>query len=518
MFEAAAVFKHWLTWGVTVNPAFKLRNLMRDLITSAALDSNLSANPLENLRKGIPLTSKNTQTYASMLAGGGIIRFGTLYDTSRAKHTRRMINKLGGHVLEGGALNQFVAKLEEFYDIYQDFGDRGENINRAALYKTLREQGKTHLEANFMARDLMDFSLQGSAPVVRFLTATVPFLNARIQGLYKLGRSATEREHAGRWRNVVGAVALASVALAMLQGDDEDWDRREQWDKDTYWWFKIGGVAYRIPKPFEIGSIGSVAERGWELLTDKDTTLKVFGKSLGWQLSQNFNFGQLPQFMKPIYEVAANRSGFTDRPIENLGMQRMLPQDRVTPYTSGFARLLGQVGLPNPASIFALKYDPLSPVQIDHLLRGYFGWLGSSTAMVADSLTYGMQGRGEKPDMRLKDIFLIGNFAEGLPSGSSKYVTALYEQASDIEKVYGSLRAAMKRGDEETAISIRESNAEELRKRRMVENVKGQLSKINQQIRTIHDDKVMSGAEKRARIDALEQRRDEASKRAVSID
>jgi hypothetical protein len=38
-----------------------------------------------------------------------------------------------------------------------------------------------------MARDLLDFSMQGSWPAFRFFTQVVPFMNARIQGLYKLG-------------------------------------------------------------------------------------------------------------------------------------------------------------------------------------------------------------------------------------------------------------------------------------------------------------------------------------------
>jgi NAD(P)-dependent dehydrogenase (short-subunit alcohol dehydrogenase family) len=98
-----------------------------------------------------------------------------------------------------------------------------------------------------MARDLMDFSMQGSFATIRFLTQVVPFFNARIQGLYKLGRAA--KEDPARLGAVIGAAALMSVSLLLAFGNDDDWKKREDWDRNNYWWFKFGGTAFRIPKP-----------------------------------------------------------------------------------------------------------------------------------------------------------------------------------------------------------------------------------------------------------------------------
>jgi hypothetical protein len=109
---------------------------------------------------------------------------------------------------------------------------------------------------------------------VRFLTQTVPFMNARLQGLYKLGRGAVEDPR--RFGIVVGGAALASMALLLAYKDDDDWKQREDWDRETYWWFKIGDKAFRIPKPFEIGAIATLAERGLELMASDDLTGKQF--------------------------------------------------------------------------------------------------------------------------------------------------------------------------------------------------------------------------------------------------
>ena len=76
-----------------------------------------------------------------------------------------------------------------------------------------------------MARDLMDFSMQGSFTSVRFLTQVVPFFNARIQGLYKLGRAA--KEDPARFSAVIGGAALAGLGLLLAYSDDDDWKKRE---------------------------------------------------------------------------------------------------------------------------------------------------------------------------------------------------------------------------------------------------------------------------------------------------
>ena len=155
-----------------------------------------------------------------------------------------MLDKTGWQKLTG--------QMRTLWDTYEEFGDRMENVNRTALYDRLIEKGHTHAEASFMARDLMDFSMGGRWEAVRFLAQTVPFLNARLQGLYKLGRASAEDPR--RFGVMAGAVSLASLALLGAYSDDEDWKKREDFDRDNFWWFKVGDMAFRIPKPFEVGA------------------------------------------------------------------------------------------------------------------------------------------------------------------------------------------------------------------------------------------------------------------------
>jgi hypothetical protein len=243
--DALSTTKRWLTVGVTFSPYFKVRNLVRDSVQAIATGPGLSYNPLKNVAEGARLTARNRQEYVSALAGGGVIRFGTMLEGNDASRVKKLIGmgvKPETILDTPEKVQALTGKLRKALDAYNELGNRGEEINRLALYHQLMKQGKSHAEASLMARDLMDFSMQGSFTTIRFLTQVVPFLNARLQGLYKLGRAA--KEDPARFSIVAGAAALASLALLAAYSDDDDWKKREDWDRDNYWWFKFGGIAY----------------------------------------------------------------------------------------------------------------------------------------------------------------------------------------------------------------------------------------------------------------------------------
>jgi len=509
--KAMAPFKRLLTFGVTVNPTFKIRNLIRDSL-SAMAQGDLSYNPAANVANGWKATSKESQTYASMLASGGVIKFGTQENTNAL---RDKIAKLGGVVLDDSGWGKLKGQMKSLWEVYEEFGDRTENVNRAALYERLIAKGHSHAEASFMARDLMDFSMSGKWEAVRFLAQTVPFLNARLQGLYKLGRAA--KEDPRRFAAVAGAVSLASLGLLAAYGDDDDWKKREDWDRDAYWWFKIGDKAFRIPRPFEVGAIGTLAERTAELMFDKEMTGQRFGQRISSMVFQTFAMDPTPQVLKPFIDVYANKDSFSGRAIEGMADERLRPQDRYNERTSEIARLLGSWGLPDPVRLAKGEYAGLSPKQIDFLLRGYFGWMATVATTASDMAARPLLGRGDRPALRLRDTFLAGNFVESLPTGSSRYVTAMYEQAKDVEQAWASYQDALKSGDMEKAREIQQDEAPKLRNRFAVENAKRRIAELGQEAKRIESNRLMSADAKRARLDEIEARKHQAAQRLAAI-
>ena len=206
----------------------------------------------------------------------------------------------------------------------------------------------------------------------------MPFFNARIQGLYKLGRAS--KEDTARFTLVLSSVSAASLALLAAYHDDDDWKKREDWDRDNFWWFKVGGIAYRVPKPFEIGSIATLAERSAELMFDNEMTGERFKTTLINNASNQLSMNPIPQAVKPILDVYSNKDSFTGRPIESMSMERLAPEYRYNQDTSYVARGISSAGNAVTGDNF------VSPVQADHLIRGYFGWLGSFTVGSLDIL------------------------------------------------------------------------------------------------------------------------------------
>ena len=495
-----STFKRVLTHAVTTMPGFKVRNLIRDSISALAV-GDLSPNIAKNLVEGAKGTSKKSQTYASMLASGGIIRMGSMLEGNEASRAHRLIEKgVPAHtILDRGMTDKLFGQARDLYHAYQELGDRSENINRAALYQQLIKQGKSHAEASFMARDMLDFSMQGNWPVIRFLTQSVPFMNARIQGLYKLGKAAASNPL--RVGAVVGSVMMASLALQWAYQDDPDWKNREDWDRDNYWWFKIGGTAYRIPKPFEIGAAGTIAERTAELMMDKEMTGKRYMGRVVDILGQQFALNPTPQIVKPLVDVYANKDAFTGRPIENQAMQALQPEDRYDAHTSMTARFLGQLGLPDPVQLIQGRYQQLSPVQMESLLHGYFGSLGALALGVTDAIARPATGQASRPSMTLAD--LTGNAAETIGTKPSRYVSAMYDNLQHIEQAYNSYHTYLKTGQVDKARAELADNRNLIASYSMAEAAKRTMGKLSVQEKRIVNDESLSSAEKRDQLTAL---------------
>jgi hypothetical protein len=499
-------FKNALTKAVTSLPGFKVRNLIRDSLSTIAV-SKAGPNPLMNLRNGYSLL-RDKDIRAQMVAGGGIYRFGSYMEGNRAENVKRLIDD---GVPDDTILNT-AEKMQKFlrrlWNGYEELGDFSENLNRAALYKKRRAEGASHLEASFEARDLMDFGLSGAWAGVRALNQILPFFNARLQGMYKLGRGYNDDPK--RMGAVIGAVSLASIALMLAYKDDDDFKKRTDSDRANYWWFKVGDTAYRIPKPFEVGAAGSAIESLTALALDpENTNMKRVGHQLGELINGQLAMNPIPQVFRPMIDVYANKDAFSGRPIESLAMQRLRPEDRYTYNTSELARLLSKSGVfVDPISLVSgTGVKQLSPVQIDSLIRGYFSGVGTmATAAVDGLLHHSVIDRGEALPLTLKQM--TSNFAAELPENSSRYVDMLYSTAQDIEQTYASYRNAIKNGDIEKARSIQRDEGEKLAKYHLVESLKKNEAKIGQQIQRVINSKDLTGEQKEAQVRRLRAEQD----------
>jgi hypothetical protein len=514
--DVARDFKNILQAGVTISPAFKVRNLIRDSVQSAAV-SPIGLNIAGNVIQGLNLSNKDNPNYISALAGGGIFNFGSSMEGDQAKLIKRLIKSGVDSNNIWNTEAKITAGMSKAWKAYQDWGNKSEAANRIALYKQLRDKGLSHLEASFQARDLLDFSMQGSWPALRMVTQVVPFLNARIQGLYKLGRDgiiptsrvlynsvtgqpidATEAQKAKQFSVVSGAVVLASLMLYMAFKDDDDYKKREQWDRDNFWWFKLPGMdaAVRIPKPFEIGAFGTLAERTAEQIFDQGAEGRVFEQSLKRMLTDTFAINPMPQMFKPLVDLYANKDSFTGAPIETAGMERLSKAERIATGTSPLAIALSKV-----SNVFLPESMETSPVQADYAIKAYFGWLGATISATSHYAVMPF-AKGAYPDHNWTDTISMG-FVKTLPSTQSGYVTSFYENMKIIEQSYADMRHYAEIGNSEKVQQIIEEQGDKIAMAKFYDKTSKDMSKIRQVISFIQNDETMSGAAKREEIDRL---------------
>lgn len=503
LMRQAGKFKRALTIGVTASPSFRVRNMLRDSL-SALGTAEVGYNPLRNMVDGWKATDRDTDTQLNLIAGGGAIRFGSFNDGDQAANAKRLISMGVGENQILDTKDKVRNAFRRLVDQWQEIGDRAETINRAVIYQRAIDAGKSHLEASFEARDLMNFTSMGSSSAIRALTQVLPFFNARLQGTDRLVRGA--KANPRRFAAVAGTVAMASALLYLLNADDDDYKALPDYVRDTYWPIKLGGKWLYLPKPFEIGAMGTVVERMTELaVAGDDYQAKDFRDTLVSILSGQLAMNPIPQIVRPVTEAAFNYDMFRRAPIDALGQQNLLPQDRYTARTTAPAVAAG-------------KLTGISPQRLEHMVEGYFGWLGIQALNAGDWAMRGAMGLPSNPNRDLtktNNLFVIGDFVKEKGTTSNKYLTRFYDVQREIDQIYASASLARKAGDVERVQQLLQDP--KMRLRPAFQAVDKQITHINQQIRLVSNSRELSAQEKNDRLLRLNALRAEAAQRADRI-
>ncbi|WP_413734257.1 LPD38 domain-containing protein [Shewanella sp. BJSY2023SW005] len=499
-------FKRFLTTGITLSPDFIFKNFVRDAAQAWMVNKDgfrLGADSIKGLKDAFA----EDEAYRDLIFSGAAFQGGYVHGAdpeAAAQQIRRALAKkgLGKSEIES-YMGSLVTNGGQLLEKYRAISDKVENANRLSTFKAGMNAGKSKRQAAFEAKDLMDYSLKGNFALISTMIDFLPFFNARLQGLYKLGRAAAAGEN-DKVLKVLSAnlamkgmkVAAFSLALAAMNDDDERYQELPDWDKDANWHFWIGDDHFRIPKPFELGIVfGTLPERMLHLGTGThggDDTARAVGNAVFNTLALN----PLPQFALPAVEVLVNRSFFKGSPIEGMADQNRQPGDRYNANTSDVARELGQ----------ALN---VSPKKIEHLIVGYTGTLGGYVLGAADILARQMLGR-EKAETPISRYPVIKAFYGGdAPKGNTKFQQEFYDALEAAQQAYGSYKRAVEEGDNGRAQQILEDNRDKLAVRLALGRVNRQVSALNKQMEQVNNSS-MSPAEKRQRLDEITRQKNAA--------
>lgn len=501
--------KRFLTATVTLDPGFMMANYLRDLGSSYIQSRDVNS-PFTHMARSLQgwkqAVAKDESLRTMMSAGAafdsGYLNYGDPNSTHRA--IRKAMRKQGFRktVLDGPA---------RIFDLYKEFGASFENANRIAVYNEAIANGRSKKQAAFEAKDLMDFSMGGSWGAVQFLIQTVPFFGARLQGLHRVGRGFADNPVAFTMKGLL--MSMASMAVFLAFQDDERYKELEEWDKDTYIHFWLGGQHYRLPKPFEVGALFmTIPERAWEYWhNDADDADKLVMRRFAHMLGETFAFNPIPQVVGPMIESAFNHNFFTGRQIVSPYEEDRIAPEQYRSYTSPSAVELAR-SLPEGLDVVSKKYR--SPLYLENLYRGYTGTLGRYVLMGMDELMRDAMDYPAKPSMRPGDYPVLGRFFRGPADAPrrTKYEEGFYDLLRKTKEIKGSMRFLEKVGSEERLELIEADKAPYVGLAEDLEKARREISAMNAESMEIHMDPDATPDEKRRDLDALQEGKNEIYK------
>lgn len=240
------------------------------------------------------------------------------------------------------------------------------------------------IEASYLATDMMDFGLNGSR--MALFRRTIPFLNAQVQGLYKLVRtlggdevrqrkglafvlkaytksvnnldlSRAEKQAVNTGRKAwvkMASLAVLSAALHFIFEDDPDYQDASEYLRATGWVIPMGdGRVFYIPKPFELALLANFTERALESASGDTGAKARFLRGLAMNMVPPTS----PPAIKVAVEEIMNKDSFAGRAIVPTDEVGMPPQMQYDEYTTDLAKRIGEA-------------TGLSPRRVDHVMSG----------------------------------------------------------------------------------------------------------------------------------------------------
>ena len=472
---------------VTRNPAYALRQVIRDPL-NAVMTTGLDTIPVVSSFKEIAKMIRGKSEGEPLLQRRGI---------------------LGGQVLTGTAedvtkiLRDITAGKKGWdYRMAQldQLAIQGDASTRVVMYNNFIKQGLSEMEATLATLESMNFSKRGISPSLFALSTMVPFMNAQIQGLnvlYQAFRGNMPFNEKLKVKQKLVQRGLMMMAFTMLYAslmeDDESYKNANDDERYGNWFVPnpLGEEYIKVPIPFEIGLIfkaipEAVVNTAWGDQKARDA-LSAIGK-----MTWNSVPISAPQGIKPALEVAINHSFFTGRSIESDRLQRFEPGERYDDRTSEVSKLIG--GTLN-----------ISPTKLDYLIRGYTGSLPLAVASLANPILRGGE-KGEQPDTRgmlSSETPLIGSFFQAKDAGG--LVNKAYKDMAEINQSKETYNKLVEEGRDDEAQAYVDANADMIGMASFAGAFRKKMGDLTKAERRIRSDQVMSGAQKRAELDAIKQ-------------
>jgi hypothetical protein len=489
--RAASKVTGVLRTGVTAAPPFQLRNTIRGLV-ELKIKSGMSVSEIvSGFLDGVREVWSKGDAYQSIVAQTGFGGFGF---GSGSKDQAAFMKRV--YTSREKPLNAWNGFLRAF-DKLEGLGEITEMAPRIAYYKFLKRQKMSDADATWEAVNLVNYHRHGAGngvlgSVVSNLIPLIPFLTARIQGLYRL----TETGTAGAPTSLIGKgvigiptaivtrglmVTFINIGVNIMYGDEDWYKKLSVKDRLANMYVKVGDTVVALPRAYEVGELfGGLPTLLLDSIRKQNGNDIAMGA--GELMKKTFLVEPIPQIAKPIVELVANKNFYTGQAIESLSDKNRPKDLRFDEYTSNIAKFAGQLA----------PLTGLSPKQVDTLIRGYLGTSATLFLGTVDSLT---STGGTRPQGVFGDptsfTGVVGNLT-GLSSIlktesqlNNKFVGDFYELKQKVTEIVTAMNDAARIGD---TAAIKE-RMEQLPQARGLftafNSANARLSEINRQMDTI---------------------------------
>ena len=276
----------------------------------------------------------------------------------------------------------------------------------------------------------------------------------------------------------------------MLASDSDEYKRASPEVRDNNW--IIGKV--KIPIPFEIGVLFKVMPERIAAYYFGNDTGKDLQASVIRNIVSTLKINPVPQIALPLVELGANHSFFTGEDITPKSMENVAPQFQERSGTSEWAKKLSAA-----ISAFAPDKMKLSPIQIDYLLSGYTGTMGTYAGLLVDSIINTAEGK-TKPSMSIEQTPVLKRFFASDKSGGT--MTAFYDLKEQVDEVTRTSKLLLERGSVDEYRSYMQDKGKLLALKPLTENINTKLSELRK-LRNMVNFSKMGGDEKRETLDNI---------------
>jgi hypothetical protein len=415
--------------------------------------------------------------------------------------------------------------MRRTFDALQKASEATEMAERIKIYERMKAQGMSDKDAAFQAYLLAPFSRRGMGggwigSTVNWLVPLVPFLNAKIQGMYRL----IENEKGDTqkiWtlglpkQMLLRGLVVMGLSLALFAkniGDEpERWDNENPDLKFRYDIIYLpNDNRILLPRAFEVGSVfGALPVFILDAIRRNDS--RDLSKALADLGTSTFFFNPIPQAAVPMLGAFTNYDFFRSRSLETAGDASKLPQERVNRSTSAVAKAIGET-------------FGVSPIRVQYVLEGYSGTIGSSVLAGFDSILASFGMIPGKPAGAFGDPMSMPAIAAGLTGVSrfyrsddqsaTRFIGDFYKIKEMTDQLVRSQNMAMETRDLDRLAELRGDAGLPLRLRPMVNQASTQITEINKRIARIERSDLTS-VEKTEALRPLREQRDRVARRVV---